>query len=261
MKKIFTILFSLFVFVTNAQRTLFGGQNNYVAPFIVTNIIANGLIQNLDANNSTSFPGAGNIWYDIVGSNNGTISGATFTSDARVSYFNFTTKSAASYITAPLAKTNSMTFNVWAKVSSVNQLSCMLFNAGPDGRGPDMFFYNNACFWNIWDSENSPFKNLSNTNLNTSLMILDTNWHNYTVVADATANTSSFYFDGVLKGTAVYWSPIRNDNTSLYIGGAGANDFGWSWLGGIASFQSYNRALTSAEITNNFNSLKTRFGL
>ena len=260
MKKLFTILFLLVALISNAQRTMFGSQNNYAAPAIASNLVALGLIQNLDANNNNSYGGTGTTWYDLAGSNNGAIAGAAFTTTGNVSYFNFTSKVAASYITAPITKTTSMTFNVWAKVSALNSYSCMLFNAGPDGRGPDMFFYNAKCFWNVWDSEVSPFLNASSGYVNTATMIPDINWHNYTVVVDANANNTKLYFDGVFVGTAVYWSPIKNDNTTLYIGGAGANDYGWSWLGGIASFQSYNRALTAAEVTTNFNALKSRFG-
>jgi Concanavalin A-like lectin/glucanases superfamily len=92
-------------------------------------------------------------------------------------------------------------------------------------------------------------------------MISDANWHNYTVTVDVAANNTSLYFDGILKGTSAYWSPTRSSASDLIIGGAGLNDYGWNWLGGIASFQSYNRALTSSEVTSNFNALKSRFGL
>lgn len=224
-------------------------------------IVSNGLIQNLDASNQTSYPGSGSTWYDIVGSNNGAITGGTYSNALGVTYFNFNTKTANCYVSAPLTKTTSMTFNVWAKVSSVTQYSCMLFNAGPVGSGPDLFFYNSKIFWNTWDSESSPFVNSNNTNVSTVTMIPNVNWHNYTVVVDAAANNTKLYFDGALMGTAPYWSPTRSSPTDLIIGGAGLNDFGWNWLGGIASFQSYNRALTASEVTTNFNALKTRFGL
>lgn len=65
MKKIFTILLFLIAFISNAQRTMFGGQNNYVAPVVPARIITTDLLLYLDASNSTSYPGSGTTWYDL----------------------------------------------------------------------------------------------------------------------------------------------------------------------------------------------------
>ena len=71
MKKLFTIL-SLFVaFISNAQRTFFGGNNNYVVPEDAspvptgTNPVTNGLILYLDATRSASYAGTGSTWSDL----------------------------------------------------------------------------------------------------------------------------------------------------------------------------------------------------
>jgi hypothetical protein len=78
MKKLITILFFFTAFVSNAQRTMFGSNNNYVAPaaavFQGPAIVTSDLLLNLDAENPASYPGNGNIWYDLsTNSNNGTI--------------------------------------------------------------------------------------------------------------------------------------------------------------------------------------------
>ena len=52
MKKLITILFFFSAFISNAQRTMFGGQNNYVVPVVVNQappLVTNGLILYLDA--------------------------------------------------------------------------------------------------------------------------------------------------------------------------------------------------------------------
>ncbi len=61
-------------FSSFAQRTLFGGQNNYVAPVAPvplvptgTNPVTNGLILYLDATRSASYGGTGTTWNDISG--------------------------------------------------------------------------------------------------------------------------------------------------------------------------------------------------
>ena len=248
----------------NAQKVFFGSHNNETTRFVQSSlaatVISNGLIQNLDANNTTSYAGSGNTWTDIAGSNHGSIVGGTFTTSGVVSYFNFPTSSVPSYVSAPLTKTASMTFNVWAKTNLMPLPSCMLFNAGVTANGPDVFFEGTNISWNIWDGSTTAFKN-GGVNINSTTLMGNTNWHNYTFCVDAVGNNVKMYFDGVLVGTSGYWSPTRNTATSLYIAGAGAGDNNWNWIGGISIFQTYNRALTASEVTTNFNALKSRFGL
>jgi len=262
MKKYITILFLLLVLISNAQRGIFGSHNNertrFIQSSLAATVITSGLIQNLDANNSTSYGGTGNIWTDIVGGNNGAITGGTFTTSGGVSFFNFPTAGVPSYVSAPLTKTTSMTFNIWAKGNSATVPGCMLFNAGLAGVGPDLFFSGGFIYWNVWDGGNTPFRDAGNATVSTSIAA-NTNWHNYTVVVDAVGNNAKLYFDGVWMGTSTYRSPTAS--TALYIGSAGLNDASWNWLGGISIFQSYNRALTATEVNSNFNALKSRFGL
>ena len=71
MKRIITLVFVLSTFVSNAQRTIFGSNNNYVAPVVTVPslIITNGLVFHVDAANSSSYAGSGNVWSTLVGSN------------------------------------------------------------------------------------------------------------------------------------------------------------------------------------------------
>lgn len=223
-----------------------GATSNFVVGKVTNSVLADGLILNLDAAVSASYSGSGTAWNDISGNgNNATLNGAVFTNVNGVSYFNFS----STYVNTIITKSASMTFSLWAKTS--DPTSCMLFNAGNvwngSAGGPDLFFYNGSLYWNTWDSGSNPF-GFSAANINS-------NWHNYTIVNDATSNTK-LYFDGVLVGTATYKSPTYT--TNLYIGGAGVGD-SWFWKGGIANFQAYNRALTSTEISQNYNALKSRF--
>ena len=264
MKKLFFVLYLFCSFATNAQKAVFGSHNNeltrVVQSQLAATVITNGLLQNFDANDLNSYGGTGATWTNLVGGNNGTIVGGTFTTSGGVSFFNFPTTGVASYVSAPIAKTTSMTFNVWAKVNAIPISNRMLFNAGVSPTGPDIFFENTAISWNIWDGSTTTFKNGSSVNINSTTLVGNTGWHNYTVVVDATANNTKLYFDGVLAGTAGYWSPTRSTATDLYIAGAGFGDNAWNWIGGISIFQSYNRALNATEVTNNFNALKSRFG-
>ena len=227
-----------------------GSSSNFVVGKVTSSnvvkapIISNGLVINLDANNATSYAGSGSTWYDISGNNNnGTLNNTVFTTTSGVSYFNFS----SARVDAPIPKSASMTFSAWAKSSSFT--NSMLFNTGNDWGGPDLFFYSGNSYWNVWDATGSP--------LGFSSASIDDHWHNYTIVNDASTG-AVLYFDGVAVGSASYHA--SNYTSNLYIGAASpANDYGW--VGGIASFQAYNRALSAAEVVQNFNAVKGNYEL
>ena len=209
----------------------------------VNSIITSGLVLNLDASNNSSYPGSGTTWNDISGNNNNALlNGAIFSNVSGVSYFTCGTNC----ISADITKSASMTFSAWAKSSNF-LASTMLFNTGAYGVGPDLLFYQNTIYWNIYDNTASPFTFSPAANIS--------NWHNYTVVNDATSN-AKLYIDGVFKASAAYRS--NTDTTTLSIGGGGTNTN--KWVGEIANFQAYNRVLTASEVLQNFNSLKGGFG-
>ena len=81
MKNLLTLLFLLLACNTFAQRTLFGRNNNYVKPLGPPTLITTGLVLHLDAGDALSYPGNGNTWNDLSGSNNGTLlNGPTYNS-------------------------------------------------------------------------------------------------------------------------------------------------------------------------------------
>jgi hypothetical protein len=205
------------------------------------------LVMHLDAGNATSYPGSGTTWTDLSGlGNNGTLVNNPVYNSSNGG--NLVFNGSNTYVNAPLTKTASCTFSVWAKSTNTNSGN-MLFNAGNDGAGPDLFFSGGVLSWNTWDSSANPFGNIPATSANG-------NWHNYVVVNDAVSNTAKLYYDGVLYGTAVYKN--ASSNTTLYIGG---NTSSYMWNGAIGNFQVHNRLLTPAEVVQNFNNLKTRYGL
>lgn len=231
-------------------------------------IVSNGLIQNLDANNASSYT-SGNTWNDLTGNgNNGTINtlstgSVTIATEGNIKSFNYT--KGLSYISAPLSKSASMTFNVWAKTSNLTNYNTgtMLFNAGASGTGPlsggpDLFIAANKIYWNIYDASANPFKLNGNDVTTTNASINDNNWHYFTVVVNEAATIASLYIDGVFKGSAIYKDPKSYSASALFIGGEGNNahitNYNLAWEGNISIFNSYNRALSTNEVVQNFNS-------
>jgi hypothetical protein len=94
------------------------------------------------------------------------------------------------------------------------------------------------------------------------------NWHMMTIVFDRGAQLGSYsiigYVDGALSGTVPITSGASGNvafsNLLLTpgIGYAGCCDV---FAGQIAVVQAYNKALTSTEVTQNFNALRGRYGI
>ncbi len=209
-------------------------------------IVRDGLALYLDAANTKSYPGSGTTWTDISGKNHaGTLTnGPTFSSDNGGS---IVFDGSNDYVNAtPITKPASCTFSCWAK--STNVSTRMLFNAGGNGAGPDLFFHSGIISWNTWDANNNPFGNVPSS-------ATDGKYHNYVVVNDSSSNTK-LYYDTELLGTATYKSAAGG--TSMYIGGT-TNTYQWS--GSISSFMIYDKLLTESEIKQNYNSYKGRFNI
>jgi len=80
----------------------------------------------------------------------------------------------------------------------------------------------------------------------------DTDYHHYVIVMDG--SVARLYNNGEAHSTRNYTS---YQIQALNIGGRNT----YRWLGYIPIFKLYNRALTAAEVLQNFNATKSRFGL
>ena len=100
---------------------------------------------------------------------------------------------------------------------------------------------------NIWYNGNSALYSIS------SVMTIN-RWYNITVTSGS--GTISIYLNGVLKNTI---SGSTNHADVLNIGRTRFDNNYWS--GYIGNTMVYDRVLSAAEVTQNFDTLKTRFGL
>ena len=211
-------------------------------------IVLNGLVLALDAGNPKSYPGSGTTWTDLSGRcNTGTLTNGPTYSSANGGSIVF--DGTNDYVNAPLTKSATCTFSCWARTTTLSAAGPMLFNAGPNGIGPDLYFNSGIISWNTWDGNSNP---LSAT---TPASVTDGNYHYYVVVNDASSNTK-LYYDGVLLGTAAYRTAANN--TNLTIGGTTDT---YMWNGNISNFSIHNRALSAPEVSQNFNALRGRYGI
>jgi hypothetical protein len=98
----------------------------------------------------------------------------------------------------------------------------------------------------------------------TENLIFNNTWHN--VVALRGMSTYQVYVDGVLKdsgsnGGNLGWNGLNGWSAMASVIGDNPNDVRYKLLGNIASVKMYNRALTAAEVQQNFNALRGRYGI
>jgi hypothetical protein len=215
-------------------------------------IVTNGLVLALDAADRNSYVSGSTTWNDLSGNNNsGSLTnGPTFSSANGGSIVfdgtnDFVTGSDSSNFAFG---TNNFTVGSWFfSLSSVGIIVDLRSNSSGTGPGFSDYFLNNK-FYLYW----------SNANRYQSTGSIDTfKWYN--VVTTRQSSTVSVYINGILDGTTT-------DNTNLTEGGfrlaRNVNTAGTGYLSGsISSVQIYNRALSAAEIAQNYNAQKSRFNL
>ena len=210
-------------------------------------IVTSGLVLALDAGNTKSYPGSGTTWTDLSGNgNNGTLNGATYNS----------------------ANGGSIVFDGSDDYATTS--SSLVFSANAT--------MSVSCWFrtNLLTLDGAYFRRILNFTNNYGILLNSTSVGWYTngasLIAPVNISTNIWYkVDYVYTGTQhqIYLNGnLQNTDTSsnaainsiLWIGRYYASNDG-KLNGNIAQVSIYNRALSAAEISQNFNALRGRFGI
>ena len=205
-------------------------------------IVTGGLIMNLDAANKKSYPGSGNTWYDLCGNYNGTlVSSPTFTGDYG-GVVNVTSAGARVTISGINLSTGTYTVIGAARYNVGGTHGRIISSTGNNWLLGHWSAYTDNHYAEGW----------------VQYVVTDTssNWFIYAGTGDTSADNWKFYINGVKKA----------DNNG---GGAGPNGIQINGIQGAqeltdgqcAFVMAYNRVLTDSEVLQNYNALKSRFGL
>ena len=225
-------------------------------------IATDGLILCLDAANRQSYPGSGNVWRDLAGSNNGTlINGPTFNSanvgsivfDGVNDYVQIANNNS---INSPLS--SDFSYDVWVYLRLGGNVFGKIFSKGWSGSpqnclqlGVNITGAIKYCNIELMISGSAVYPG--------GFIIEPFKWVNIMVIRNLTA--LSIYSNTVLKSTATISANLSNSNP-LRIGveaqPININEYTQQNIG---SFKMYNRALTPTEIQQNYNALKGRYNL
>lgn len=260
MKKLITISFIIVSFISNAQRSMFGAQNKYVAPvtsFQATAIDTNGLVLYLDAANSASYSGTGTTWTDLSGfGNNGTlVDGPTYDNS---NGWSIVFDGLNDYVSTNLLLNSiaNVTLHGWVYIANTS-LRGPFIRVGSGANG-----YAIGIGSGTFDQPGNqmialfPYVRWINTNIN-----YGTGWKFFTFTLSATS-LPKFYLNGELIIGSFSGSNPATPNSGVYLA-KNIGDLGGGFrifAGKIAQVSVYNRELSATEISQYFNSTKSSYG-
>jgi hypothetical protein len=223
-------------------------------------IVTDGLVLALDAGNVKSYPGSGTTWLDKSGrGNNGTlINGPTFNSgnggsivfDGVDDYVTVNTP-----ISLNLIQPSSI--NTWFYFNNFDQVNSRIIEC-QDNNYSIQIIRDGAS--GLLSTKNSNFQTgISGTTWFTPDFGI---WYNITAIWIPSTASTQLYLNGISQ-TGNFFNNIGIGNQpNKIVLGVRSDFFNTTWLNGrISLTQIYNRALSAAEVLQNYNATKGRFGL
>lgn len=222
--------------------------------YAVPPIVTNGLVLYLDAANRQSYVSGSTTWFDATanGLSGSLINGPTFSSaslgsivfDGSDDYVNMNNLGFAL-----MGSGISSTVCLWTKLNTISTPNNMV-----------IFEQSNtsAKRYVIWFQTSTKTLNFYPNAMNHQSSAINANtWYFISTIVNG--STSRMFINGTEIGTATSYTPQDTNATFwLGIGPVYSNE---DWNGNLSLVQTYNRALTTQEVQQNYNATKARYGL
>jgi hypothetical protein len=199
----------------------------------------------LDANNLVSYESGSTITNSMTGSLTGSLINGVGYSNTNGGTWNFDGTDDYIIVNGNVLQDSAGTISVWTKVIT-NADNKFIISAV--GSGTNRFYIR----------QNNPGNITLVRGANVAITIPAYTlgvWYNITMTWDST--TFYAYSNGIFIGSLGYIG--GGSPTTIYIGSANSTTNFYN--GDIANTQMYNRALTAAEVQQNYNAQRSRFGL
>ncbi len=252
--------------IEELQQNYNSSKGRYITP---ENIVTNGLVLNLDPSKENSYPGIGNTIFDLSGSGNtGTlINGPTFSGlnsgtllfDGSNDLISLGTRPNIDGYQLPI------TLSGWFYLNSLSGNKSILGIYNGVSTIYNYLRIDSATFRFFLSIDGVLYPGINQGQyqyFDYSTQLLASRWYNFAVVVGGTLTspTLTMYINAVSQT----FSPV-NLKSSVTLNQdyrIGANQFNSEFFNGyIAQVQIYNRTLSAAEIQQNYNATKGRFGL
>ena len=217
-------------------------------------IVQQGLVLNLDAGNPYSYAGAGTTIYDVSATAlSWTGSNVTYNSDP-VKYFSYNgSNSWLQSSTSAVYDSQTITMECWCYPNTLSQEG-FLFEKGQVNTQYSMFFESiNATSFVFRTMGTVSNYNLT-FNVNTYLIV--SAWNH--IVCTYNGSSKIAYVNGVQVASVAASGTLPTGQINQYIG---RHSSGYFFNGRIAESRVYNIALSAAQVLQNYNATKGRFGL
>ena len=214
-------------------------------------IVTDGLVLALDAGNTKSYPGSGTSWTDLIGNNTGTLTnGPTFSSD-NGGYFELPNSNSYIQLSSPALTTPStLSVEVWVRITDTSVYSRFLSNRDSSNDGWEAGF----------DPTNKWYLQINGLVANISSATVNQDQWYHVVFRFDDSNLGKIFVDGVLIQTLHFGSQTINTTTASTIGAISYQTSTVQNTFEIGALRVYNnKALTEAEVLQNYNALKGRY--
>ena len=213
--------------------------------------VTNGLVLSLDAANTKSYPKSGTTWTDLSGnSNNGTLTnGPTFSgaNGGSIVYDGVDDQVDLSLVSSNV---NNVTTEVWFKANTLPGDRGLFLNGSGGSSGYGLQF--GAC--GTVGTTLYVFFGGVNCNVVSYGTLVTNTWYQSVYTRTTSPSTSNIlYINGISVSTNTSANP--NSPTGVTLVGHSA------YNGYISVVRQYNRTLSAAEVLQNYNATKGRFGL
>lgn len=241
------------------QEQILQNYYNQLSKFTAPSIVTSNLVLWYDPSNSVSYPGSGTSVTNLANTSlNGTMSNITYTSP----YFSYNGSSSQINVAdnALLEPgTGDWTMEAWVYLSSSSGSKVVLGKFDPGGGQQDVSYsiriQGAGIFAQIGNGANVVDTPLYTLPLNT--------WTHVTYVwKNVATNSLEAYINGVSVGSVSHsFSSILNTPSNLYIGSYNGGEYSQYMIGRIGITRLYSAALTSAQVLQNYNADKSKYGL
>ena len=233
-----------------------------------TSIVSDGLVFALDAANSRSYAGSGNTVYDVISSAGSNINSVSY-STSYYGIFSFSGSNinagALAVLRSAISNYSYLTVSMWIKRTRFSHTTVEgLFAMQKSNGVHSILIYigaDNLLYFGGRSSGDAGFLEVTSTST-----LNNTNFYHLTCIYDLVSKANKMYINGVqetITGTTNWAS------TTFGLGGGSAeNRIGDEITAGVAPFYGlipqvhiYNRVLSAAEVKQNYNATKKRYGL
>ncbi len=232
------------------------------APPVGGAIVTTGLVGYFDAGDASTHSGSNSTWNSKTGGYSASLSNVTYNS-ANSGYFSWSLSSGSTAITDIQRNNNDFTYMAWARINansnrgdehlldtfetSSSEWTALIINSSNSSSPKPQFVVDN---------------NSSKTSLTGTTTIADNTWYHLAGTYHAATGQMRLLLNGSLEATATASSGQISGLTPLGIGSTRAyNPPNGRFTGDISIVMTYDEQKSDANVLQNFNAHKGRYGL